>query len=381
MLAAALTWGTVGPAQLRSGTTAGPGALGALRQLVGGAVLHERLTVPAAAGSLVLLAGLAVVALPRRGGRTRPRPGALGKPGTARRGRGRRAHRWPVTGSRRLLVAPPPTPRNPMSAVAPTAVVFAASAPPPERPWWALVLLASGAVALATGVALGMMHRRAGGPPSRHAGPPREMAPAQAWLHQSAAAAAPPAPAPRTLPAALIALAVAGVVALGLGAWFVASPPGGGGTANVAATAPAASAAPLAASARPTRAAKLGPRFVSSDPDLCLATESAGVGSPLIVSTCNGSRTQRWLPNGDGTIRLGRYCMDLANAETADGTIVQAAECNDNEAQQFDVEDGRIVSVLADKCVDIVGEKLAPGAGVTIRPCDETGRRSWRYVR
>ncbi len=39
MLVAAVIWGTVGPAQLLSGTSADPGALGALRLLVGGAVL------------------------------------------------------------------------------------------------------------------------------------------------------------------------------------------------------------------------------------------------------------------------------------------------------------------------------------------------------
>jgi DME family drug/metabolite transporter len=38
-LVAAVIWGTVGPAQLLSGTSADPGALGALRLLVGGAVL------------------------------------------------------------------------------------------------------------------------------------------------------------------------------------------------------------------------------------------------------------------------------------------------------------------------------------------------------
>lgn len=39
MLAAAVIWGTVGPAQLLSGTSADPGALGALRLIVGGVVL------------------------------------------------------------------------------------------------------------------------------------------------------------------------------------------------------------------------------------------------------------------------------------------------------------------------------------------------------
>jgi DME family drug/metabolite transporter len=39
VLAAAVIWGTVGPAQLLSGTSADPGALGALRLLVGGVVL------------------------------------------------------------------------------------------------------------------------------------------------------------------------------------------------------------------------------------------------------------------------------------------------------------------------------------------------------
>jgi hypothetical protein len=205
------------------------------------------------------------------------------------------------------------------------------------------------------------------------------MSPAQTWLNQSSAPSAHAADAPHVPPTAMTALAVAGVIAVGLGLWFVATPPGGG--ASIAADAPADGAAPLAASARPSSTANLGPRLVSGDPALCLAAASTGVGAPLIVARCDGSRTQRWLPADDGTIRLGKFCMDVAGAETADGTIVQAARCNDNRAQQFVADGGKLVSDLAGKCVDIVSSRLVHGAGIAIRPCDDIDGRSWTYAR
>jgi hypothetical protein len=202
------------------------------------------------------------------------------------------------------------------------------------------------------------------------------MTPAQAWLSQSAPPSAPVAGATRIPRAATIALAAVGVLAVGLGTFFVLTP-SGGAPVNVAATTPAKGAT----SAPAAKAAKFGPRFVSGNPDLCLAAASSGIGAPLVVARCNGAKTQRWLPADDGTIRLGEMCMDVAGAETADGTVVQVAGCNGNAAQQFVIDGGTLVSDLAGKCVDVVSSRVVQGAGIAIRPCDGLAGRTWTYVR
>jgi hypothetical protein len=265
-----------------------------------------------------------------------------------------------------------------MTAVAPPFFVLAAAAPSPERPWWAVALLVAGGVALVAGVVLIVRSWRAGGVPSRHAAPPGEMTPAQAWLSQSSpsSAAATAAGMPRIPRPVAIAVAAAGVVAVSLGIFFVTSAPGGA-PVNAAAT----SAAKGGASAPATKTAKFGPRFVSGNPELCLAAASSGVGAPLVVARCNGSKTQQWLPADDGTIRLGELCMDVAGAETADGTVVQVAECNGNPAQQFVIDGGKLVSDLAGKCVDVVSSRVVQGVGIAIRPCDGLAGRTWTYAR
>jgi streptogrisin C len=70
--------------------------------------------------------------------------------------------------------------------------------------------------------------------------------------------------------------------------------------------------------------------------------------------------------------------MDVAWASTANGTAVQLVNCNGNRAQQFVMSAaGDLVSVLANKCVDIAGWSSANGARLIIWPCAGTANQKW----
>lgn len=70
--------------------------------------------------------------------------------------------------------------------------------------------------------------------------------------------------------------------------------------------------------------------------------------------------------------------MDAAGASTADGTTVQLAHCNGGPAQQFRLNTRHdLVSVLADKCVDVRDKRTSNGARLQLWACAGTPNQKW----
>jgi streptogrisin C len=100
-------------------------------------------------------------------------------------------------------------------------------------------------------------------------------------------------------------------------------------------------------------------------------------GVQLQMWDCNGTAAQRWTFTG-GTIRAGGKCMDVAWAATHDGAAIQLANCSGNLAQQFVLSPaGDLVSVLANKCVDIKDWNWNQGARLQIWTCAGTANQKW----
>src|SRR6266545_3330262 len=79
-------------------------------------------------------------------------------------------------------------------------------------------------------------------------------------------------------------------------------------------------------------------------------------GTAVQLWDCNGTGAQQWSVNSDGTIRALGKCMDVAAAGTADGTKVQLWDCNGTGAQQWNVTSANdIVNPNANKCLDATG--------------------------
>jgi streptogrisin C len=100
-------------------------------------------------------------------------------------------------------------------------------------------------------------------------------------------------------------------------------------------------------------------------------------GARLQMWDCNGTVAQKW-SFVDGTIRAGGKCMDVAGASTANGTPIQLVNCNGNTAQRFNLSGaGDLVSVLANKCVDIDAWNGNNGARLIIWPCTGGANQKW----
>ncbi|TDT31589.1 ricin-type beta-trefoil lectin protein [Streptomyces sp. BK208] len=101
-------------------------------------------------------------------------------------------------------------------------------------------------------------------------------------------------------------------------------------------------------------------------------------GAPLQIADCTGKNWQKWDFRPDGTIRSLGLCMDATWGGTANGTVVQVAVCSGNPAQQFILAGPRdLVNVQANKCVDVVDANNANGARLQLWECNGQDNQKW----
>jgi len=114
---------------------------------------------------------------------------------------------------------------------------------------------------------------------------------------------------------------------------------------------------------------------------LCLDVAGANTanGTPIQVATCNGNAAQSWtIYDGDRSIRAYGKCLDVAAASTVNGANVVLYDCNNTGAQHWTVTAaGDIVNVNANKCLDV---RAPVGNGAQTQTWDCTGatNQKWR---
>jgi hypothetical protein len=122
-------------------------------------------------------------------------------------------------------------------------------------------------------------------------------------------------------------------------------------------------------------------KLMSDSSNRCIDVKNAGDGvgrdgTPLIAWDCTGNANQSWIFQPDGSVRSMGLCMDLANAQSTDGTQVQLANCNGGWAQKFQLTDKReLMNPNTQKCVTAgSGDN---GAGLILRPCANAKVQTW----
>ncbi|WNG22774.1 trypsin-like serine protease [Cystobacter fuscus] len=124
-----------------------------------------------------------------------------------------------------------------------------------------------------------------------------------------------------------------------------------------------------------------GKAFVSRFNSKCMDVPNANFadGVQLQMWSCNGTSAQHWTFVGN-TVRLGGKCLDVSGANTANGTAVQLWSCNGTAAQDFTLTStGELVSHVANKCVDIREIDPNDGAKVHIWDCLGISNQKWDY--
>ena len=108
-----------------------------------------------------------------------------------------------------------------------------------------------------------------------------------------------------------------------------------------------------------------------------VAGANSANGTQVQLYTCNGTAAQQWTVGTDGTIRALGKCMDVAAAGTANGTKVQLYDCNGTGAQSWSRSGTQLVNANSGKCLDATGPSSADGTPLQIWSCTGAANQQW----
>lgn len=109
-----------------------------------------------------------------------------------------------------------------------------------------------------------------------------------------------------------------------------------------------------------------------------VAGANSANGTAVQLYDCNGTNAQRWSNPGDGTLRALGKCLDVVDRGTADGTAVQLWDCSGGANQQWVVTAAHdIVNPAANKCLDVRDNTSANGTRLQIWSCTGGANQKW----
>jgi len=100
-------------------------------------------------------------------------------------------------------------------------------------------------------------------------------------------------------------------------------------------------------------------------------------GTAVQLFTCNGTNSQQWTVGTDGTLRALGKCMDVTGAGTANGTKVQLYDCNGTNAQKWTRSGTALVNAGSNRCLDATGNSSADGTRLQIWDCGGGANQQW----
>jgi hypothetical protein len=110
-----------------------------------------------------------------------------------------------------------------------------------------------------------------------------------------------------------------------------------------------------------------------------VASANSANGTAVQLWTCNGTNAQNWTVGDDGTIRALGKCLDVTSAGTANGTKIQIWDCNGTGAQQWAYNSGnqQLVNPRSGRCLDATGPSSADGTRLQIWDCTGGANQKW----
>lgn len=108
-----------------------------------------------------------------------------------------------------------------------------------------------------------------------------------------------------------------------------------------------------------------------------VAGANSANGTQVQLFTCNGSAAQQWTAAADGSLQALGKCLDVAAAGTANGTRVQIFDCNGTAAQTWQAGNGSLVNPNSGKCLDVTGVNSADGTPLQIWTCTGAANQMW----
>ena len=111
---------------------------------------------------------------------------------------------------------------------------------------------------------------------------------------------------------------------------------------------------------------------------LDVAGANSADGTPVQLYDCNGTGAQQWTVGTDSTVRALGKCLDITGNSTADGAKVQLWTCTGGTNQRWTVTAANdIVNPAANKCLDATDNSSANGARIQIWTCSGGANQKW----
>ena len=109
-----------------------------------------------------------------------------------------------------------------------------------------------------------------------------------------------------------------------------------------------------------------------------IAAANTANGTAVQLWTCNGTNAQRWTVASNGTLQALGKCMDISGGGTANGTVVQLWDCNGTGAQVWQAQSNRTLrNPQSNKCLDATGVSSADGTRLQIWDCFAGSNQQW----
>jgi hypothetical protein len=118
--------------------------------------------------------------------------------------------------------------------------------------------------------------------------------------------------------------------------------------------------------------------IVSNATGKCIDVTNEGqAGVPIQIWNCDPvTDWKRWSFYSDGTIRSMGNCMTVAGS--ANGTPIEVKSCTGGSSQRFTLNSASdLVSVAADKCVDVKDKQTGNGTPLQLWSCGGTSNQKW----
>jgi hypothetical protein len=121
----------------------------------------------------------------------------------------------------------------------------------------------------------------------------------------------------------------------------------------------------------PTIAGGPQPGSIVGSDGRCMEPVDSGRGSLIQVATCARVPEQRWSVPGDRTLRSLGFCLDLLFERRNSGTPVVLSSCDGSSSQQWQLDQGRWRNQRSDRCL------TASGGRLTIEDCTGAANQRW----
>lgn len=123
-------------------------------------------------------------------------------------------------------------------------------------------------------------------------------------------------------------------------------------------------------------------KYPGSNFCLNLHNASSNDGAVINLWSCNGETSQKWDIRSDGTIRSAMFpdkCLNLHNYENRDGSVINLWTCTGHPSQQWRVQSDQTIhqGAVADKCLNLHFNALQDGAIVNLWTCNNHESQKW----